>query len=110
MDHTHKQIQTRLLTERQLIVVRLEPLQDPSLGLSLVEQRYVLQVLDRLARIERALERLENGKYGWCLACHQPIGPDPLDALPEAEFCLSCQSQLERRLLKPGPSPRPCAL
>jgi RNA polymerase-binding transcription factor DksA len=110
MDHIHKQIQSRLLTERQLILDHLELLQDPSPGESLVEQRYLLQAQGKLARILRALGRLEKGMYGWCLSCHQPIGPARLDALPEAEFCLSCRSQLEHRMLNPGSLPHPYAV
>jgi RNA polymerase-binding transcription factor DksA len=105
MDHNHNHIQTKLLTERQLILVRLDQPQDLSLGQCQVEQCDLLQMRDKLARILRALERLEKGMYGWCLSCHQPIDPDRLGALPEAEFCHSCRPRLGYRLLKPVSSP-----
>ena len=44
----------------------------------------------RLAQVENALKRVENGTYGDCLDCGEPIGEARLLARPEAPFCLSC--------------------
>jgi len=67
------------------------------LGESLEEQWFVVQMQDRLERIERALQRLEQGQYGACSACGLPIQPERLEAMPEAELCLGCQASLERQ-------------
>jgi DnaK suppressor protein len=43
-----------------------------------------------LARIDAAMERLEAGEYGWCVACGEPI-PDARLALdPAAALCVAC--------------------
>jgi DnaK suppressor protein len=42
--------------------------------------------------INAALERIENGTYGRCEACGDPIGEARLKAMPEAMRCLGCAS------------------
>ena len=44
-----------------------------------------------------ALERLEDGTYGVCESCGNPIGKLRLQAYPRATLCLSCKSKQERR-------------
>lgn len=47
-----------------------------------------------LRLVERALERLAAGAFGICQSCNQPISAKRLDALPWAQFCVSCQEML----------------
>ena len=35
-----------------------------------------------LAAVDAALARLDAGSYGRCTACHQPMSPERLEALP----------------------------
>ncbi|MFJ9539817.1 TraR/DksA family transcriptional regulator [Streptomyces sp. NPDC101225] len=49
-----------------------------------------------LARLESALERLENGGFGSCVRCGTEIAPERLRALPHLEHCLRCRTDLER--------------
>ena len=49
--------------------------------------------------VKRALQRMEDGAYGICLSCEDPITPKRLQAVPWAELCLNCQ---ERSDLKAG--------
>ncbi|REK17409.1 MAG: TraR/DksA family transcriptional regulator [Planctomycetota bacterium] len=49
-----------------------------------------------LDRIEAALERIEEGVFGICLATGKPIPKARLDAIPYAEFCIEYAEQLER--------------
>jgi DnaK suppressor protein len=51
-----------------------------------VERRRELEV----ARIESALERIEQGEYGYCVSCGEPIAPRRLELDPATPFCLSC--------------------
>jgi RNA polymerase-binding transcription factor DksA len=53
------------------------------------------QVEAELADVDRALRRLDDGTYGTCEACGEPIGDDRLEALPAARFCVIHQSQAE---------------
>nr|WP_202867222.1 TraR/DksA C4-type zinc finger protein [Kribbella pittospori] len=52
---------------------------------------------DMLDQIERALARIENGTYGICESCGNPIGKGRLQAFPRATLCVSCKEREERR-------------
>ena len=52
---------------------------------------------DLLAQVERALQRLDNGTYGICENCGNPIGKARLQAFPRATLCVSCKQKEERR-------------
>ena len=58
------------------------------------EKRLALErrVRDHLVEIEHALLKFEQGTYGLCDSCGQPIDPARLEALPQASLCLSCKS------------------
>jgi DnaK suppressor protein len=43
-----------------------------------------------LARIERALGKLDEGTYGDCDVCGKPIAPARLHAMPDSVMCLNC--------------------
>jgi len=51
-----------------------------------------------LGQVTEALERIETGRYGLCLACEGPISPKRLAALPWAALCLECQEAAENGL------------
>jgi DnaK suppressor protein len=44
-------------------------------------------------RIQGALRRMEDGAYGACLVCDEPISFKRLQAVPWAELCLACQER-----------------
>ncbi|MFN2238885.1 MAG: TraR/DksA family transcriptional regulator [Thermoanaerobaculia bacterium] len=50
----------------------------------------------RLKQIEQALAAIDQGKYGICRGCKEPIGIKRLEAVPEAPFCVDCQEGFER--------------
>ncbi len=52
-----------------------------------------------LKNIEKALERVENGSYGKCEACHELIEEKRLEFNPEATLCSSCQIKKEKDLI-----------
>ncbi|HEX2772271.1 MAG TPA: TraR/DksA C4-type zinc finger protein [Micromonosporaceae bacterium] len=54
-------------------------------------------ILDRITQVERALERLDDGSYGWCERCGNPIPVERLAAFPSATLCVSCKQLEERR-------------
>lgn len=43
-----------------------------------------------LARVSAALERVEAGEYGVCVACGEAIDPRRLDIDPAAARCIDC--------------------
>lgn len=50
----------------------------------------------RRRQVDGALQRLDSGDYGYCVACDEPIAIKRLEARPEAPLCLRCQSARER--------------
>ncbi|WP_184825285.1 TraR/DksA family transcriptional regulator [Jiangella mangrovi] len=52
---------------------------------------------DMLIQTERALGRIENGTYGICESCGNPIGKARLQAFPRATLCMTCKQRQERR-------------
>lgn len=48
-----------------------------------------------MARVRGALDRIRQGKYGFCLSCKEPIPLERLRAAPEVELCVPCQEQQE---------------
>jgi hypothetical protein len=46
-----------------------------------------------LAEIDAALQRIEQGNYGTCLACGGPMGLQRMRAIPEARYCVGCSGQ-----------------
>ncbi len=58
-----------------------------------LEKRLVLekQIKDHLAEVEHALHKFDKGTYGFCDNCGQPIAPDRLQALPQANLCVNCK-------------------
>ena len=58
-----------------------------------LERRLTLEksLRDQLAAVEHALQKFEDGTYGLCDNCDQPIDPARLEALPQASLCLRCK-------------------
>jgi len=72
-----------------------------------LEKRLTLEkrIRDQLAEVEHALHKFEEGTYGLCDSCGQPIDPARLEALPQADLCLHCKAQ-EAKDAKGKSSPR----
>jgi DnaK suppressor protein len=54
-------------------------------------------VTDLRTKTDRALHRIEEGSYGICESCGQPIEAARLKALPHVTLCLKCKKAEERR-------------
>lgn len=50
----------------------------------------------RLARIDAALARVQDGSYGTCVACGKPIPPERLEIVPETPYCVADAAKEER--------------
>jgi RNA polymerase-binding transcription factor len=53
-------------------------------------------LVGRVNRLSAALDRLNDGEYGTCVECEEPISPARLQALPEVQTCVRCQDRIER--------------
>lgn len=49
-----------------------------------------------LAELDDALERIDNGSFGFCAICEQPIHPKRLEAIPYTRLCLECKANEEK--------------
>lgn len=64
------------------------------------EQSLLVNEQALLTEIVEALKRIENGTYGHCIDCGQPIPDKRLEALPWAARCVKDETSLEERNLR----------
>jgi DnaK suppressor protein len=66
-----------------------------------LEKRLALEKQTRasLAEVEHALEKLNKGTYGLCDVCGQPISPERLEAMPQANLCMTCKAKYAKTRL-----------
>lgn len=66
-----------------------------------LDRALVIETLDRssmlLREVQAALARVEDGSYGVCLRCEEPISAKRLAAVPWAAYCLGCQERRDRQ-------------
>lgn len=55
----------------------------------------------RLAQVETALTKLDQGCYGICEICGNEIDPKRLERLPFASLCISCAEKNQNQFLRP---------
>lgn len=50
----------------------------------------------RIRDIDAALERIDQGVYGICAACEDPIAPRRLEVRPFSRYCIDCKIEIEK--------------
>ena len=50
----------------------------------------------RLMDVDESLDRIENGMYGICEECGEPIGLKRLEVKPVAKYCVPCLTKIEK--------------
>ena len=63
------------------------------------EQSLLVNQQALLIEVQRAIERIDNGTYGKCVECGQPISEKRLEALPWAARDVKCEEKLEQKNL-----------
>lgn len=71
-------------------LTRMDALQVQAMAVETGRRRHL-----ELSRIDAALERLEEGTYGDCLQCDEPIGVARLLNDPATPLCIDCASRGE---------------
>jgi len=65
------------------------------------EREFAIRALELekrcLTQVDAALDRIEDGEFGVCMECEEPISPKRLAAVPWACYCLRCQEMEDRR-------------
>lgn len=55
-----------------------------------VREGLAQEASDELDKVQAALAHMQEGTYGVCTSCGQPIGAKRLQAIPEALLCITC--------------------
>ncbi len=63
------------------------------------EQSITVNAQALLTEVQDALKRIEDGTYGRCIVCGQPIPEKRLEAIPWAARCIKDEQALENRNL-----------
>lgn len=61
-----------------------------------INLRHLSTHRENLLKMDEALRKLEEGTYGICEDCGEPIGPERLKILPFAIYCIDCQERREQ--------------
>jgi DnaK suppressor protein len=74
---------------------------ETDLAASEINQNLVFKLRDRerllLGKIDEALARIEEGTFGVCLECEEPIEPRRLEARPVSTLCIACKEAEEHK-------------
>ncbi|SFD55173.1 transcriptional regulator, TraR/DksA family [Thiohalospira halophila DSM 15071] len=76
--------------QRQGRLSRMDALQGQAMAKASAERAQ-----QRLRLIDAALVRIEEGEYGLCRECDEPIAPARLAADPAAALCIDCAARRE---------------
>lgn len=66
-----------------------------------IDRSFLLRLRDRerklLKKIEKTLEKINNGIYGICEACGAEIPIERLEARPVTDLCIECKTEQEEK-------------
>ena len=64
-----------------------------------MDRNFMLRIRDRerklILKINQVLRRIDDGSYGDCEICGDPIGEERLRARPETTQCIECKTEME---------------
>ncbi len=64
-------------------------------------QSMAFRLLDRekllLAKINKAIQRIDDGSFGLCERCEEPISLKRLEARPVTTLCIRCKEEQEKK-------------
>lgn len=86
--HWHRLQDERRFREEQLAALEAEtPL---SARHESVTRLLSVSAAVALSEVDAALARIEEGRYGRCVSCGEPLGAERLAVLPSASLCMRC--------------------
>jgi DnaK suppressor protein len=108
-----QQFHEMLLAKQTVLQDRMARRDDLEVQVSPDEFDARLQLVDRefqsgllhqtaldLRQVRSALQRMDNGSYGICGECDEPISIARLKVIPWANYCIKCQEQIELEKLQ----------
>lgn len=100
LQEEREQVHLELDRLREALKIEVDPDADEG-DPDLVEREKVMALVQSLERkiesIEYALRQAQEGTYGICERCGEPIDPARLEVVPEATLCVQCKSIVERQ-------------
>jgi RNA polymerase-binding transcription factor DksA len=63
---------------------------DPAVTQREVNRALMERLKAQAKELEQALSQLDQGRYGKCIKCGEPIHPDRLAVLPDTRLCIEC--------------------
>lgn len=82
------------------LIVRPEDKDEVDQANADIEQSMRMQLKNResftLKKINEAIQRIENGTYGQCESCEEPIEVRRLQARPTTTLCIACKEEEEK--------------
>lgn len=74
---------------------------ETDLAASEINQNLVFKLRDRerqlLGKIDEALARIDDGTFGTCIDCEEPIEVRRLEARPVSDLCIACKERQEHK-------------
>ncbi len=87
--------------KNELAVAQDDLMDETDLAASEVNQNLVFKLRDRerqlLSKIDEAMGRIEDGSFGACAECEEPIEARRLEARPMSTLCIACKEKQEHR-------------
>ena len=101
LDARNKILNSGILSNFEDLQINSDELADEAdLASSTIHQQVSFSIrekeMNKLRRIDAALERIEEGTYGVCIESGDEIEPKRLETQPWAEFCLEVAEEKER--------------
>jgi DnaK suppressor protein len=106
----HEELHALMLARREALQTQMlqnqANLTPPSADEGAVLQRNVAREVDQaltnidaadITRIDRALEKLADGSYGFCGECGCAIPFERLKIEPQTQHCVACKSRWEKK-------------
>ncbi len=88
-------------TEMKQIVEAMEAKDEVDIASDAIDGNMIEAIgtkdLNKIKLIDKALTKIEQGKYGICVKCGKKISPQRLEAIPYALMCIDCKSADERK-------------
>lgn len=105
----HEATREMLIREREAVTARMRSITQDALNLEFEqdgvppsgyerEQALTAMLDGRLAEIDSVLARIDDGSYGICRDCGQPIPPRRLEVQPFSILCVQCQSVADKKV------------
>ena len=101
LEERRREIHEKLRSLRETLPAEVVEVRDPeerSVADFVQEVDFALMEMKSatLSKIDEALHRLAEGRYGVCAECGEEIAEARLQAVPFASFCRDCQEEREQ--------------